>query len=300
MEEKTLVVLAAGMGSRFGGLKQIEPVGPNGEFILDYSVYSAIRYGFNKVVFIIKEENLSVFKETIGHHLEDKVPIEYAFQKLEDLPVSIDIPKERVKPWGTAHALYSARDVIHGKFAIINADDFYGDSAFQELSKHMDESDDYIIIGYKVGQTLSGNGAVKRAMLFHDRTFISSVCECSCTRDDKSVKCVPLDTKILPFYIDLDALVSVSLNSFDESFIEAITEELKSLENRKDNLDSVEVLIPDVIDKEIKRGKKVRIYPTDSKWIGMTYKEDKEMVQDFIKEEIKKGVYPEHLWSDEN
>lgn len=300
MEEKTLVVLAAGMGSRFGGLKQIEPVGPNGEFILDYSIYSAIRYGFNKIVFIIKEENLQTFKETIGHRIEDKIKVEYAFQKLEDLPIELVVPEKRVKPWGTAHALYAARDFLHGKFAIINADDFYGDQAFMELSKHMDESNDYLIIGYKVGQTLSGNGAVKRAVLPNENGVVSSVIECSCMLEEEYVNCIPLDTSKEPFLIDKDALVSVSLNSFNESFIKAITKELINMESIQDKLENIEVLIPDILDEEIKNGKTVRVYPTDAKWMGMTYKEDKVMVQNFINTEIEKGVYPEHLWSDEN
>jgi len=134
MKEKTLVILAAGMGSRFGGMKQIEPVGPNGEFIIDYSIYSAIRYGFNKIVFVIKEENYDVFKETIGSRVEDKVKVEYAFQRLEDIPLGFVVPEGRRKPWGTAHAVYAARDYINGNFGIITADDFYGDDAFRVLA----------------------------------------------------------------------------------------------------------------------------------------------------------------------
>ena len=126
----TLVVMAAGMGSRFGGLKQIEPVGPHGEFILDYSIYDAIRAGFKKVVFVIKEENYEVFKNTIGKRIEEKIKVEYAFQKLNDLPDGYDVPDGRIKPWGTAHAIYAAREFINGDFAIINADDFYGKDAF--------------------------------------------------------------------------------------------------------------------------------------------------------------------------
>ena len=134
MENKALVILAAGMGSRFGGMKQIEPVGPNGEFIIDYSIYSAIRYGFNKVIFVIKEENYEVFKETIGSRIESKIQVEYAFQKLEDIPEGFVVPEDRKKPWGTAHAVYAAREYIDGKFAVITADDFYGDDAFKVLS----------------------------------------------------------------------------------------------------------------------------------------------------------------------
>ena len=129
MKNKTLVILAAGMGSRFGGMKQIEPVGPNGEFIMDYSIYSAIKYGFEKVVFVIKEENYEVFKNSVGARIEKLIKTEYAFQRLEDIPEGFKIPEGRVKPWGTAHAIYAARDYIEDKFAVITADDFYGDNS---------------------------------------------------------------------------------------------------------------------------------------------------------------------------
>ena len=178
MEEKTLVILAAGMGSRFGGMKQIEPVGPNGEFIIDYSIYSAIRYGFNKIVFIIKEENYDVFKETIGSRIEDKIKVEYAFQKLEDIPEGFTVPEGRKKPWGTAHAVYAVRDFINGNFGVITADDFYGDDAFKVLSDNLD-TNDYIIPGYKLGDTLSVNGAVKRGVILHDNGIVKSIVECS-------------------------------------------------------------------------------------------------------------------------
>ena len=163
----TLVVMAAGMGSRFGGLKQTTPVGPNGEFIIDYSVYDAIRAGFNKVVFIIRKDFYDEFRKTIGKRIEDKVKVEYAFQELTDLPDGYECPKTRVKPWGTGAAIYSARDLINGSFAIINADDFYGADAYSILFdyvKNNTNENEGLALCYEVGNTLSKNGSVKRGI----------------------------------------------------------------------------------------------------------------------------------------
>ena len=159
-KDLTLLVLAAGMGSRFGGLKQIEPVGPNGEFIIDYSIKDAIDAGFNKIVFVIKEENYEIFKNTIGKRIEDKVKVEYVFQKINDVPENVKIPEDRIKPLGTAHALYAARNVIHEKFATINADDFYGKDAYVKAAEFLNDCKDneYGVIAYKVGNTLTENG----------------------------------------------------------------------------------------------------------------------------------------------
>ena len=165
--EKTLLIMAAGMGSRFGGLKQIEPVGPNGEFIIDYSIFDAVRAGFTKVVFVIKKENFDVFKETVGNRVSNHIKVEYAFQDMDDLPYGFVRPEGREKPWGTSHAILSAKDLIDSNFAIINADDFYGRDAYYVMSKFLDESFDtntYCVVGYKLGNTLSNNGSVKRGV----------------------------------------------------------------------------------------------------------------------------------------
>ena len=145
---KTLLIMAAGMGSRFGGLKQLEPVGPNGEIIIDYSIYDAIRNGFNKIVFIIKEENYDIFREKIGKKIEDKIQVEYVFQKLENLPVGYKVPEGRIKPWGTAHAILCAKDVINEPFVVINADDFYGNDAYHVISKFMEKENNSSKIEY--------------------------------------------------------------------------------------------------------------------------------------------------------
>lgn len=297
MEEKTLVILAAGMGSRFGGMKQIEPVGPNGEFIIDYSIYSAIRYGFNKIVFIIKEENYDVFKETIGSRIEDKIKVEYAFQKLEDIPEGFTVPEGRKKPWGTAHAVYAARDFINGNFGVITADDFYGDDAFKVLSDNLD-TNDYIIPGYKLGDTLSVNGAVKIGVILHDNGIVKSIVECSCIQDGDKVKCSPLDTSKEPFTVGLDQPVSMLMNGFTKDILKTIGNDMfDAFKNNQDNLLDYEMLLPDIMDEDIESGKTIRVVPTSAHWMGMTYKEDKEALQNFILSEIESGVYPSNLWN---
>ena len=170
MKGKTLVILAAGMGSRFGGLKQAEKFGPSGEFIVDYSIYDAINAGFNKVIFIIKEENYELFKETVGKRVESHVKVEYVFQNFDNVPVKYKIPEDRVKPLGTAQAVLCAAKKIKTPFVVIGSDDYYGPTAFSDLSKFMDENEDKIgILGYKLINTLSENGGVKRGVLFTDK-----------------------------------------------------------------------------------------------------------------------------------
>lgn len=297
MKEKTLVVLAAGMGSRFGGMKQIEPVGPNGEFLIDYSIYSAVRYGFNKVVFVIKEENFEVFKNTIGSRIEGKVKVEYAFQRLEDIPNGFSIPNGRVKPWGTAHAVYAAREFINGNFGVITADDFYGDDAFKVLSNHLSNSNNYCIVGYNMGDTLSSNGAVKRGVILHDNGVVKSIVESSCILDGDRVKCMPLDETKAPFYVEKDHPVSMLLNGFTPELLITIGNDMESaFRNNQDKLLDYEMLLPDIMDQDIANGKVIDVVPTTAKWMGMTYREDIENVKKFIVSEIEDGVYPNNLW----
>ena len=296
MKEKTLVVLAAGMGSRFGGMKQTYPVGPNDEFIMDYSIYSAIKYGITKVVFIIREEYLDLFKSTIGKRLEGKVKVAYAFQKLDDIPKGFKVPEGRVKPWGTAHAIYCARKEIVGNFGVITADDFYGDEAFKDLGKALDK-DAYSVIGYHVADTLSENGAVKRGIIKSKKGIISEIIESSCELDGDSVKCVPLDKRKRTFHVKKENSCSMLLNGFTQDIIKKIGNVMKEdFEKNKDNLMNYEMLLPDIMDDSIKEGKIIYDIPTNSKWIGMTYKEDAEVLKEFIKKEIEKGVYPVNLW----
>lgn len=295
--EKTLVVLAAGMGSRFGGMKQTYPVGPNDEFIMDYSIYSAIKYGFTKVVFIIREEFLDLFQSTIGKRLEGKIKVGYAFQKLDDIPEGFEVPEGREKPWGTAHAIYCARNEIEGNFGVITADDFYGDKGFEDLAKGLDTNHS-CVIGYHVADTLSENGAVKRGIIKSTDGVINSIIESSCVLEGDKVKCTPLDTNIPEFYVEKDNSCSMLLNGFTPDMITKIGNTMKSdFEKHRDNLSSYEMLLPDIMDEYIKEGNTILDIPTDSIWVGMTYKEDAEYLKEFIKKEIEKGVYPENLWN---
>ena len=297
MREKALVILAAGMGSRFGGMKQIEPVGPNGEFIIDYSIYSAIRYGFNKIIFVIKEKNYEVFKATVGSRVEGKVEVKYAFQRLEDTPEGFSVPEGRVKPWGTAHAVYAAREYINDNFGVITADDFYGDDAFKVLSEHLSSKDSYVIPGYKIGDTLSVNGAVKRGVILHDNGIVKSVTECSCIKEGDKVKCSPLDESKEPFYVEIDHPVSMLINGFTKDILTTIGDDMHdAFLNNQDHLLDYEMLLPDIMDEDIKNGTLIEVVSTDAKWMGMTYKEDKEALQEFILKEIDKGIYPNNLW----
>lgn len=300
--EKTLVVMAAGMGSRFGGLKQIEPVGPNGEFIIDYSIYDAVRCGFEKVVFIIKEENLEVFKETIGKRVDKHIKVCYAFQKLEDVPIDVDF-KERKKPLGTAHALYAAREYINGNFAVINADDYYGYNSFKIVSEFLDKKFDddiehYSLIGYKVKNTITENGSVKRGICNIENNKLVSLDESKIEITDNGYLATSLGT-LNERYVDGDALVSMNLFGFTKNFIKSISEGLeKFLKENENNIETCEYLIPDVITKQISNKEaEVLILETSDKWYGITYKEDKEYVVKAIEKMIQEGIYKEKLWN---
>lgn len=302
MKEKnlTLLIMAAGMGSRFGGLKQIEPVGPNDEFIIDYSVYDAIKAGFNKIVFIIKKENYDVFKETIGKRVEDKIKVEYAFQDLNDLPVGYTCPEDRVKPWGTAHAILSAKNLINEPFAIINSDDFYGRDAYNTISnflKEEKEENTYAVVGYHVINTLTENGAVKRGVCKVDGNKLEKLIESSVIKENGIITATPLDGS-MPFEIKDDTYVSMNMLGFNPSIFPYIEKHFpKFLDENKDNILKCEYLIPDILSMATNNNyAKTLVIPTTAKWEGVTYKEDKESVVKAINELIEEGVYPQNLW----
>jgi len=296
MKEKTLVILAAGKGSRFGGMKQVESVGLNGEFIMDYSIYSAKKYGFNKVVLIIREEYLNLFKNSIGKRLENQIEIDYAFQKLDDIPDGFEVPEGRDKPFGTAHAIYCARNYIKGNFGVITADDFYGDDAFKVLSNLLDENT-YGIVGYEIGSTLSKNGQVKRGVVINENNDVKKIIESSCEFDKDKVKCIPLNKNIKEFYVDKSQSVSMLMNCFTKDIINTIENNMKdAFENNKDDLLNYEMLLPDIMDQEIQSGKKIKVVNTNSKWMGITYRNDLDDLKKHILSEIEKGVYPKNLW----
>ena len=299
--KKTLVVMAAGMGSRFGGLKQIEPVGPSGEFIIDYSVHDAIRCGFNKIVFIIKEETYEIFKETIGKRMPDDIEIAYAFQKMDDLPIKVDLGG-RVKPLGTGQAVYCARDYIEGNFAIMNADDFYGYGALKEISDFLDKElmnnvETYAIVSYKLKNTVTDNGSVKRGVCLEDNGKLIGLDESIIEHINGKYIRKSIKTG-LKEEISGDTNVSMNLLGFPKEFLNHLKEELiYFLKENEDNLETKEFLIPDVVGKLLEESKiKVELLETNENWYGVTYKEDKQIVVDAINKMIKDGIYGENLW----
>lgn len=298
-KDLTLVILAGGMGSRFGGLKQIEPMGPNGEFIIDYSIYDAIRAGFTKVVFLIKEENCEIFKETIGSRVEPHIHVEYAFQGKEHLPEGYDYPEDRTKPYGTGHAILCVKEKVQGNFVIISADDFFGFDAFKKAADYMRENDDFCVVGYKIGETLSETGTVKRGVCMEKDGYLTGIIESKATKEGNVVHCEPLSGEA-PYDVELDHPVSMLMFGFTEVLFDELEEQIiPFMEANKDKLDTCEYLLPDVLDEMIKNNKvKIKVLTTTSKWLGVTYKEDAPEVRKSIKELIDKGEYPLNLWED--
>ena len=296
----TLVIMAAGMGSRFGGLKQIEPVGPNCEFIVDYSIYDAIRCGFTKVVFIIKEENYELFRETVGKRIEDKIKVEYVFQNNDNVPDEIEIPKERVKPLGTGHAILCCKDVVKENFVVINADDFYGYEAYKDIAKFMKNNDNirkYAMVGYLVGNTLAESGAVKRGICEKDSNYLTRLIESNVEVENEKIIATPLEGGE-PFEVTTDTLVSMNMFAFTPLFIDYLEQKfIKFLNDNKDNLDKCEYLMPSVLFEQI-TGKEasVEVLKTNAVWHGITYKEDKELLVNAIHKMIEEGKYPSNLW----
>ncbi len=299
-KDLTLVILAAGMGSRFGGLKQLEPIGPNGEFIIDYSVYDAIKTGFTKIVFIIKKENYEIFKETIGSRIEGKIKVEYAFQELDNIPKGVEIPLDRKKPWGTAHALYSAIDYIDSDFVLINADDFYGRSAYLKIKDFFLQEKDpniYAMVAFNVASTMTSFGSVKRGICESQDNYLTNIIESVVEHDNGKIKVSPLDGRE-SFYVPENQLVSMTFFGFRPAILDFLKKDINNFfETNKDNLEKCEYLMPDVVFKEIKENsKKVFVLESSDKWLGVTYKEDKEYVQEELQKLIKKGEYPYDLW----
>lgn len=292
-EEYTLVILAAGMGSRFGGLKQMEPMDPNGEFVIDYSVYDAIRAGFTKVIFIIKHEIEEDFKATIGKRLEGKIKVEYAFQETYKF---VEFETDRVKPWGTGHAVLCAKDLIHGKFAMINSDDYYGPDAYKKAIEFFKNNDCYGNVTFKAGNTLSESGSVKRGVCYQNDGYLNTIIESKLERIDGVIKCSPLNGDPSFDATDND-LVSMNFLLLNEEILPVLENGFKLfLEKNKNDLSSCEYLIPDVVQEEINAGKKVKVLSSNDRWLGVTYKEDKPSVVRELNKLIEDGLYPNKLW----
>jgi len=300
----TLVILAAGMGSRFGGLKQIEPMGPNGEFIIDYSIYDAIKAGFNKVVFLIKEENYEIFKETIGSRVEPHIKVEYCFQKNDNLPEGYSLPETRVKPLGTAHAILCCNGKVNEPFMIINADDFYGRDAFIKGADFLKNLKDekpypYGMIGYLVKNTITENGTVKRGVCNIDNGYLTKITESSVGRNEEGIiKAKPLDESLPEFSVEEDDTVSMNMLLFTPSIFKYIDDHFKEfLDKSKDNLEKCEYLIPDVLFESIEENYSTcEVISTSATWYGVTYKEDAPEVKEELKKMHENGEYPQYLW----
>ncbi|MEE4287394.1 MAG: sugar phosphate nucleotidyltransferase [Mariniphaga sp.] len=296
----TLLILAAGMGSRFGGLKQVEPVGPNGEAIIDYSIYDAIKAGFGKVVFVIRESFADAFKEKFDPILEGKIEVEYVFQELENLPEGYSLPQGREKPWGTAHAILVTKNVIKEPFCALNADDFYGYNAYKVMAEFLTQSADsaeYSMVGYKLSHTLSDYGSVSRGICdVGENDLLREIVE--------TTKILKKDGKIISIEPDgsekeLTGNESASMNiwGFKPSVFPILEEKFTEFLENHINEPKSEIYIPSVVFDMIQERKaKVKVLKADSPWFGVTYKEDKPRVVAKINKLIEQGEYPEKLY----
>jgi UTP-glucose-1-phosphate uridylyltransferase len=297
--QPTLVILAAGMASRYGSMKQIQGFGPGGETIMDYSIYDAIRAGFGKIVFVIRREFADDFKSIFEPKLKDRVKTAYAYQDMSAFTEGYEYPADRQKPWGTAHAVLSAVDLVNEPFAVINADDFYGYNAFQRAAEFLIRDcnpKNYSIIGYDLLRTLSEHGTVNRGVCTLDNlgNLVAITERINIAKNDGKIL---VDDKLEPKELGLDTRVSMNFWCFDTSFF-SYTQQLfrEFLQQHGQELKS-EFFIPIVADRFIKEGGRVEVIPTTSNWFGVTYKEDAPFVEESLQALIAKGEYPERLWA---
>jgi NDP-sugar pyrophosphorylase family protein len=296
----SLVILAAGMASRYGSMKQVEGFGPSGETIMDYSIYDAIRAGFGKVVFIIRKEFEKNFREIVGKDIEPRIQVEYVFQELNKYSEGFQIPADRTKPWGTAHAVLCADEKVKETFAVINADDFYGKDSFEKAYKFLVNDCNpkaHSIIGYELLNTLSEHGTVNRGVCeVDDRGNLVSVVErLNVSREGDHVVC---NDEHSPKELSLDTPVSMNFWCFDPSVFDYTKGTFKEFLSQNASNPKAEFFIPIVADKYIKEGEGViKVIPTSAKWFGVTYKEDAPMVRASLRKLVDAGDYPENLWA---
>lgn len=307
MKKPVLVIMAAGMGSRYGGLKQIDPIDKEGHIIMDFSIFDAKRAGFEKVVFIIKRENEADFKEVIGKRMSEHMEVAYVFQDICNIPEGYEVPEGRVKPWGTAHAVLSAIDVVDGPFAVINADDYYGKNAFQVIYDYLTthEDDDkyrYTMVGYRLKNTVTDNGHVARGVCeldekgnlveVNERTQIEKRDGGIAYTEDGGKTWIPVDG---------DKLVSMNMWGFTRSILDEIKEGFPAFleAGLQENPMKCEYFLPSVVSGLIEQDRAtVRVLESEDKWYGVTYKEDKPVVMEAIQSLKDSGLYPEKLWED--
>lgn len=306
MKNTALVIMAAGIGSRFGGgIKQLEPVGPNGEIIMDYSIHDAMEAGFNKVIFIIRRDLEKDFKEIIGHRIEKLLPVEYAYQELEDLPAGYEVTPGRTKPWGTGQAVLSVKDMVDGPFLVINADDYYGREGFRRIhdymAEHMDsQSEIYDICmgGFVLSNTLSDNGTVTRGVCQVDEEgYLTNVTE-TYNIQMKEDGLHATDESGAPVTISPSQPVSMNMWGLPASFVQELEKGFPVfLDNLKEGDIKSEYLLPKIINNLVQNKKaRVTVLDTPDKWFGVTYREDKQAVADAIRGLIQSGVYKEKLF----
>ena len=304
MKKTTLVIMAAGMGSRYGGVKQLDPVGPSGEIIMDYSVYDAIEAGFNKVVFIIRQDLEEEFKEIIGNRIAKKIEVEYCFQELHDLPEGYSLPEGRTKPWGTGQAVLAAKNIVKEPFAVINADDYYGKEAFVKIHDYLvslDESKDkyqFCMAGFILGNTLSDNGTVTRGICeVNDNDILLDIKETAdLIQVESRVEGKNLMTQ-KEVDLSINSVVSMNMWGFTSELLGELDTGFKKFLSQYGNELKSEYLLPEVVGDLIDEGKAdVKVLRTNDKWFGVTYKEDKEKVVESINKLVDKGLYPEKLF----
>lgn len=304
MKKTALVIMAAGIGSRFGkGIKQLAPVGPNGEIIMDYSIHDALEAGFNKVVFIIRKDIEEEFRSVIGNKIEKITEVEYAFQALEDLPEGFEKPDDRTKPWGTGQAVLAAKKVLSEPFMVINADDYYGKEAYVKVHDYLvqDQPDDGIMhicmAGFRLGNTLSDNGSVTRGVCHIENGALTGVTEThDIYKTENGAESRSEEGQAVP--LDVNSLVSMNMWGLTPQFMDVLEEGfVKFLSEIKPGDIKREYLLPEMIDMLIKAGKaKVDVLDTKDTWFGVTYQEDKASVTAAFEKLVKDGVYPENLY----
>ncbi len=296
-----LLVLAAGMGSRYGGLKQIDPVGPSGEIIIDYSIFDAVEAGFRRFVFVIKEENREAFDEILLSHLPKDLETMVVYQDLEDVPEGFTIPDGRTKPWGTTHAIQAAKEVIDAPFAVINADDYYGKEAyktiFEFLSRDDVEPDHHAMVGFKIRNTLTEHGSVSRGVCMVENDQLVEIVER--TKLFKEGDGARFEDEGKEVHLDGDTVVSMNFWGFQKEFMDIMEKENARFfaEDVPENPLKSEALLPTAVGSELKKGTvHVDVFTTDDTWMGVTYHEDKEPVQKGFQRLVEAGVYTSPLW----
>lgn len=303
-KKPVLVIMAAGMGSRYGGLKQIDPIDAQGHIIIDFSIYDAIKAGFEKIVFIIKKENEAAFKEVIGKRMEEKIQVEYVYQELNKLPEGFQIPEGRQKPFGTGHAVLCCKDIIDGPFAVINADDYYGRNAYKVIYDYLvshqdDEKYRYTMVGYALKNTLTDNGHVARGVCETDEEgFLTDIHERTHIEKRNGGAAYTEDDGATWHELSMDSTVSMNMWGFSESIIRELETGFQKFlkEELPSNPLKGEYFLPFAVDELLQQGKaSVQVLTSADKWYGVTYKEDKEMVVNAIAELKKQGMYPEEF-----